>query len=98
MERAHVGHDYPGGRLMTSAKLVGLMLLLCVSGASAQLVNRYTFDNPVAGDPTKEQDLGSDKTPVNVLNGAQRVEGGAFPGSGKALESKPIEGDTNNDH
>lgn len=74
-----------------------LMLGFCTV-AQAQLVGRYTFDHPVEGDPTREQDLGSDKTPINVLNGAQRVDGGAFPGSGKALQSGPIEGNTNNDH
>lgn len=74
--------------------------LICTFGSSlyGQLVSRYTFDHPVAGDPAREQDLGSDKTPVQLNNGAQRVDGGAFPGSGKALETKPIEGDTNNDH
>lgn len=68
------------------------------TSASGQLVNRYTFDHPVEGNPAREQDLGSDKTPIDVFNGAQRVEGGAFPGSGLALQSKPIEGDSNNDH
>ncbi len=67
--------------------------------AEAGLVNRFTFDNPLAGDATRETDLGSDATPINLFNGATRTAGGAFPGSAFALKTGPIaDPPTNNDH
>lgn len=53
------------------------------------LINHYTFDNPKDGDVKSaiELDLGSDKTNINLINGAPRVEDGAFPGSKYSLET-----------
>jgi len=53
------------------------------------LINHYTFDNPKDHDPKSsvELDLGSDKTKINLLNGAPRVEDGAWAGSKYSLET-----------
>jgi hypothetical protein len=58
--------------------------------AFAGLVNRYTFDNPLAGNAAVESDLGSDNTPINLFNGALRVADGAFPGSAFSFKSGPV--------
>lgn len=58
--------------------------------AFAGLVNRYTFDNPLAGNAAMESDLGSDNTPINLFNGALRVADGAFPGSAFSFQSGPV--------
>jgi hypothetical protein len=63
------------------------------------LIDHYTFDNPQGGDPKSpvELDLGSDKTNINLLNGAPRVEDGAFPGSKYSLETGQKNGKPNDD-
>jgi hypothetical protein len=54
------------------------------------LVNHYTFDNPLGGDPLSnvEVDLGSDLTNIQLLNGAPRVADGAWWGSAYSLETR----------
>ena len=53
------------------------------------LINHYTFDNPISADPlgTIEADLGSDATPISLINGAPRVADGAWWGSHFSLET-----------
>ena len=58
----------------------------------ASLVAHYDFDHPVAGDPTKEMDLGPSGTPITLINGgaAMRVDEAAYPGSGRALRTQQL--------
>jgi len=60
-----------------------------VESLKPNLMNHYTFDDPKDGDAKSpvELDLGSDKTNINLLNGAPRVEDGAWPGSKYSLET-----------
>jgi hypothetical protein len=54
------------------------------------LINHYTFDDPVGGDPLSavELDFGLDATDIQLLNGAPRVLDGAWWGSQYALETR----------
>ncbi len=63
------------------------------------LINHFTFDNPKDGDVKSavELDLGSDKTNINLLNGAPRVEDGAWAGSKYSLETGQKNGKPNDD-
>ncbi|HVT81444.1 MAG TPA: LamG domain-containing protein [Phycisphaerae bacterium] len=63
------------------------------------LINHYTFDNPKDGDAKSsvELDLGSDKTNINLINGAPRVEDGAWAGSKYSLETGQKNGKPNDD-
>ncbi len=63
-----------------------------VPAIQASLVSHYDFDHPVAGDPTREMDLGSSGTPIALINGgaAMRVEESAYPGSGRALRTRQL--------
>jgi hypothetical protein len=84
--------------MLKVAALGCCLLLSAAAGARAgdvldslkpNLINHYTFDNPRDGDVKSgvELDLGSDKTSINLINGAPRVEDGAFPGSKYSLET-----------
>jgi Concanavalin A-like lectin/glucanases superfamily len=63
------------------------------------LVDHYTFDKPLDGDPlsTVELDLGSDSTNINLLNGAPRVADGAWWGSSYSLETRQQNAGENDD-
>ena len=56
------------------------------------LVSHYDFDHPLAGDPTRETDLGASGTSITLINGgaAMRVDESAYPGSGRALRTKQV--------
>lgn len=71
-------------------QVMAAAVLVAAGAARGAVVDRYTFDNPVAGDATRESDLGSDNTPLTLFNGAQRVADGAFPGSGFSLRVQPV--------
>ena len=53
------------------------------------LINHYTFDHPLVGDPLSnvELDRGSDATNLQLRNGAPRVADGAWWGSVYSLET-----------
>jgi Concanavalin A-like lectin/glucanases superfamily len=63
------------------------------------LIDHYTFDDPLDGDPaaTVELDLGTDATNINLLNGAPRVADGAWWGSHWALETRQNNSAPNDD-
>jgi hypothetical protein len=53
------------------------------------LIDHYTFDSPLGGDPLSsvEQDLGLDATNITLVNGAPRVADGAWRDSQYALQT-----------
>jgi hypothetical protein len=57
------------------------------------LVVHYDFDHPVAGNETRETDLGSSATPLMLVNGggAMRVLDAAYPSAGRALQTRQVE-------
>ena len=56
------------------------------------LVARYTFDNPVEGNPAWEDDQGFSGTDIELINGGalQRVADAAYPGAGRALQTQQL--------
>lgn len=44
----------------------------------ANLVAHYAFDHPVAGDPSREADLGPSDTPITLINGGAAMKGQVF--------------------
>jgi hypothetical protein len=84
---------------------VAIVIGLLASVAQAQvleslkpnLINHYSFDNPKNNDPKSdtEVDQGSDKTDIHLINGAPRVEDGAFPGSKYSIQTGQKEGPGN---
>lgn len=56
------------------------------------LVAYYDFDHPQRGDAALEQDLGRSGTEIELINGggAMRVPDRAYPGSGRALQTKQV--------
>lgn len=56
------------------------------------LVAYYDFDHPVPGDPALERDQGRSGTEIELVNGgaAMRVPDHAYPGSGRALQTRQI--------
>ncbi|WP_152189133.1 PQQ-dependent sugar dehydrogenase [Georgenia satyanarayanai] len=56
------------------------------------LVARYTFDNPVEGNPSWEDDQGYSGTDIELINGGalQRVADAAYPGAGRALQTQQL--------
>lgn len=85
-----------------SVRLVFMITLLVPLAAQAtaiilpsllpNLVDYYTFDNPVSGNPAKEDDQGFGGTDINLINGgaAMRVNGAAHPGSGQSLQTMQV--------
>jgi hypothetical protein len=84
-----------------------LILGLLASWAPAQvldalkphLINHYSFDNPKDGDPKSEIEIdqGSDKSDIDLVNGAPRVEDGAFPASKYSVQTGQKDGAPNDD-
>ncbi|WBB76647.1 hypothetical protein O7602_14400 [Micromonospora sp. WMMD1128] len=58
----------------------------------SHLVAYYDFDHPVPGDPALERDQGRSGTEIELVNGgaAMRVPDRAYPGSGRALQTRQI--------
>ncbi|ONI81190.1 hypothetical protein ALI144C_21875 [Actinosynnema sp. ALI-1.44] len=56
------------------------------------LVARYDFEHPVAGNPAKEADSGRSGTPIDLVNGGEqaRVADGAYRGSRYSLQTKQV--------
>ncbi len=69
--------------------------LLLLPGLREDLVCAYTFDHPAPVDPALEQDLGPAGLALPLVNGGarMRVEGGAYPGSRYALQTRQINPD-----
>jgi hypothetical protein len=61
------------------------------------LVAFYDFDHPVPGDPALERDLGRSGTEIELVHGgaAMRVADRAYPGGRRVLQTRPVEGATN---
>ncbi|PWU50343.1 hypothetical protein DLJ47_24260 [Micromonospora sp. S4605] len=57
------------------------------------LVAYYDFDHPVPGDVALERDQGRSGTEIELVNGgaAMRVPERAYPGSGKALQTRQVD-------
>ena len=82
--------------------LVLILVVLAPASANADkvlpsiapnLVVHYDFDHPVAGDETRETDLGASGTPLWLVNGggAMRVEDAAYPSAGRALQTRQVD-------
>jgi hypothetical protein len=63
-----------------------------ISSLQPNLVDYYTFDNPVTGNAAQEVDQGFGGTNINLVNGgsAMRVAGGAHQGSGQAIQTQQV--------
>ncbi|MEY4386671.1 MAG: hypothetical protein RLY20_1954 [Verrucomicrobiota bacterium] len=61
-------------------------------GLVSNLVCRYDFDHPVAGNPALETDLGFSGTAIQLINGgaAMRTNDNAYFGSGMALQVQQV--------
>ncbi|MDG4798213.1 LamG-like jellyroll fold domain-containing protein [Micromonospora sp. WMMD1082] len=61
----------------------------------SHLVAFYDFDHPVPGDPALERDQGRSGTEIELVNGgaAMRVADRAYPGSGRALQTRQVDPD-----
>jgi hypothetical protein len=61
------------------------------------LVAFYDFDHPVPGDPALERDRGRSGTEIELVHGgaAMRVADRAYPGGRQVLQTRPVEGATN---
>ncbi|GLY06170.1 LamG-like jellyroll fold domain-containing protein [Actinoplanes sp. NBRC 101535] len=57
----------------------------------SDVVAYYDFDHPMPGDPARERDLGRSSTEIELIGGgaAQRVRDAAYPGAGRALQTRP---------
>src|SRR6185436_20623323 len=73
---------------MTSALRAEVVLPSLISN----LVCHYDFEHPVAGDPTREQDLGFSGTDLQLINGgaAMRTNDGACAGSVQSLQTQQL--------
>lgn len=93
--------------MIRTAIVCGCSLLLCnglvradvLPSLAPYLVNHYTFDNPSLGDWNSpfELDLGSDATPIQLVNGAPRVADAAWEGSHFSLETGQRNSGSNDD-
>jgi hypothetical protein len=74
------------------ANLPGVLLPSLVPN----LVAFYDFEHPVAGDPSREADLGSSGTAISLINGgaAMRVNDGAHAGSTFSIQTRQNNPDT----
>jgi hypothetical protein len=63
----------------------------------SDLVAFYDFDHLMPGDPALERDLGRSGTEIELVHGgaAMRVADRAYPGGRKVLQTRPVEGATN---
>ena len=81
-----------------SLLLLGLCLALplkadvVLPGLVSNLVCRYDFEHPVAGNSAKETDLGLSGTDINLINGgaAMRTNDGAYAASAFSLQTQQV--------
>lgn len=61
-------------------------------GLVPDLAAYYDFDHPVRGNAAQERDRGFSGTPIDLVNGGadMRVRDEAFPGSGRALQTRQV--------
>jgi hypothetical protein len=80
------------GVLLGCAPVPRAALPRVLPGLVPHLVSFYDFEHPMAGDTSREADLGSSGTVIALVNGGEsmRVNDGAHAGSARALQTQQI--------